>query len=33
MAATINPDFDENSDCRELIERVKNYLFYVASAA
>ena len=33
MAATINPDFDENNDRRELIERVKNYLFYVASAA
>jgi hypothetical protein len=33
MAATINPDFDENNDCREWIERVKNYLFYVASAA
>jgi DDE superfamily endonuclease len=33
MAATINPDCDENNDCRKLIERVKNYLFYVASAA
>jgi DDE superfamily endonuclease len=33
MAMTINPDFDENNDSRELIERVKNYLFYVASAA
>jgi hypothetical protein len=33
MAATINPDFDENDDGRELIERVKNYLFYLATAA
>jgi DDE superfamily endonuclease len=33
MAATINPDLDEKGDCRELMERVKNYLFYVASAA
>ena len=33
MAATINPDSNENDDCRKLIERVKSYLFYVASAA
>jgi len=33
MAATINPDSNENDDCRKLIERVENYLFYVASAA
>ena len=33
MAATINTDFDDNNDCRELMKRVKNYLFYVASAA
>jgi DDE superfamily endonuclease len=33
MAMTINADFDENNDSRKLIERVKNYLFYVASAA
>ena len=33
MAATINADFDENNDCQEFIRRVKNYLFYVASAA
>src|SRR5262249_24434138 len=33
MAVTINPDFDENNDSRELMERVKNYLFYVATAA
>jgi hypothetical protein len=33
MARTTNPDCDENSDSRELIERVKNYPFYVASAA
>ena len=33
MARTIYPDCDENTDSRKLIERVKNYLFYVASAA
>jgi hypothetical protein len=33
MAAAINTGFDENNDCREFIRRVKNYLFYVASAA
>jgi DDE superfamily endonuclease len=33
MAATINADFDKNNDCQEFIKRVKNYLFYVASAA
>jgi hypothetical protein len=33
MSATINTGFDENNDCQEFISRVKNYLFYVASAA
>ena len=33
MAATINPHSNENDDCRKLIERVKSYLFYVASTA
>ena len=33
MAAAINAGFDENNDCQEFIQRVKNYLFYVASAA
>jgi hypothetical protein len=33
MAATINTDFDDNDDCQEFMKRVKNYLFYVASAA
>jgi hypothetical protein len=33
MGATINPDCDENNDCQGLVERVRNYLFYVASAA
>jgi hypothetical protein len=33
MAAAINAEFDENHDCQEFIRRVKNYLFYVASAA
>jgi Archaeal putative transposase ISC1217 len=33
MAATINAGFDETNDCHEFIRRMKNYLFYVASAA
>jgi DDE superfamily endonuclease len=35
MSATLtnSPDSDETSDSAELIDRVKNYLFYVASAA
>jgi len=33
MAAAIHAGFDENNDCQEFIRRVKNYLFYVASAA
>jgi hypothetical protein len=33
MAATFNADFGENNDCQEFVRRVKNYLFYVASAA
>jgi hypothetical protein len=31
MAATIHPDLCENDFCRELTDRVNNYLFYVAS--
>ncbi len=35
MSASLrnNPDSDETNDPVELIERVKNYLFYIASAA
>ena len=35
MSASLrnSPDSDETNDPAELIERVKNYLFYVASAA
>lgn len=33
MAATINPDSAEEGDVHQLLERVKNYLDYVASAA
>jgi hypothetical protein len=33
MAATINPDSAERDDLPEFLERVKNYLIYVASAA
>jgi hypothetical protein len=33
MAAAINTGFDENNECPEFMQRVKNYLFYVASAA
>lgn len=33
MAATINPDSTEEGDLYQLLERVENYLNYVASAA
>jgi hypothetical protein len=33
MEATINPDSAESDDLPEFLERVKNYLIYVASAA